>query len=197
MSEKAKEKPPENIFAKLMLARIAFHKIDIQKSGHNRFADYHYFELGDFLLQAMQCCADQGLVPVISFSRKYATMTVHDIGAGNRTHNSFEITSPMSTANLKACHPVQNLGAVETYERRYLWMTLMELVESDVAENIKPAAELATPEQIAAMYDYQDYMSGGQKAWLETASDKITADQAAYVLEKLREKEAEENVGSE
>ena len=65
----------------------------------------------------------------------------------------------------------------------------MELVENDQAENIKPAAELATPEQIAAMYDYQDYMSGGQKAWLDTASDKITADQAEYVLEKLKEKE--------
>ncbi len=194
MSEQAKEKPPENIFAKLMLARIEFHKIDIQKSGHNRFADYHYFELGDFLLPAMQCCADQGLVPVISFSKKYATMTVHDVFPESPGINClFTITSPMATANLKACHPVQNLGAVETYERRYLWMTLMELVESDVAENIKPAAELATPEQIAAMYDYQDYMSGGQKAWLETASDKITADQADYVLEKLKEKEAAED----
>lgn len=189
ITEDIPEQPPENIFAKLMLARIAFHKIDIQKSGHNRFSDYHYFELGDFLLQAMQCCADQGLVPVISFSTEYATMKVNDI-----TRDCFfEITSPMSTANLKACHPVQNLGAVETYERRYLWMTLMELVESDVAENIKPAAELATPEQIAAMFDFKEYMSDGQIAWLDTASDKITFDQAEYVLEKLKEKEAEES----
>ncbi len=186
---KKKDTPPQNIFAKLMLARTAFHEIDIQKTGHNRFTDYTYFQLGDFLLHAMKCCADQGLVPVVSFSKKYATMTVHD----TLNEQAFEIRSPMSTAKLKACHEVQNLGAVLSYERRYLWLTLMECVESDQAESVKPTAELATPEQIAAMYDFQEYMTGGQKAWLETASDKITADQADYVLEKLKEKEAEES----
>ena len=141
----AVEPLPISIYAKLMQARIEFHKIDIQKSGHNLFSDYRYFELSDFLIPAMQCMGNEGLVPVISFSVEYATMTVHDIETGH----VFVITSPMSSANLKACHEVQNLGAVESYERRYLWMTLMELVESDQAENVKPAAELASPEQIA------------------------------------------------
>ena len=178
-----------SIYAKLMRARIAFHQIDIQKTGYNKFSGYSYFEMGDFLLPAMNCMSDQGLIPVISFSFEYATMRVHDIESGK----FFDITSPMSSANLKACHEVQNLGAVETYERRYLWMTLMELVESDQAETIKPAPELANAEQIAAMYDYKEsgLMTSGQLAWLDTASDKITADQAEYVLEKLKEKEDE------
>jgi len=187
MNDKAFE---PSIYAKLMHARETFHKIDIQKTGHNRFSDYYYFELSDFLPHAMQALAAQGLVPVVSFSFEYATMTVHDVDTGE----SFEITSPMSSAKLKACHEVQNLGAVESYERRYLWMTLIELVETDQAENVKPAAELATPEQIAAMFDYKDtpYMSSGQAGWLDTASDKITADQAEYVLERLRLKEDED-----
>ncbi len=176
------------IYAKLMHARTAFHEIDIQKTGHNPFSNYDYFELSDFLLPAMKCTGDQGLVPVVSFSIEYAMMTVHDIETGE----SFCITSPMSTAKLKACHEVQNLGAVESYERRYLWMALMELVESDQAEKVKPASELATPEQIATMFDYKDYMTSGQIAWLDTASDKITESQAAYVLEKLKEKEQAE-----
>ena len=41
------------------------------------------------------------------------------------------ITSPMSEAALKGCHPVQNLGAVETYIRRYLWVAALEVVEHD------------------------------------------------------------------
>jgi hypothetical protein len=178
---------PVSIYDKLMQARKAFHEIDIKKSGHNEFSNYKYFELGDFLLPAMRCMGDHGLVPVVSFSHEYATMTVNDIETGE----SFCITSPMSTAKLKACHEVQNLGAVESYERRYLWMTLMEVVESDQAEKVKPAAELATPDQIAAMFDFKDtpYMTSGQSAWLDHASDKITYDQADYVLEKLREKE--------
>ena len=176
------------LFAKLARARAEFHKIDIQKTGHNEFSNYRYFELGDFLLPAMNCLSVEGLVPVVSFSIKYATMRVYDTD----TSEYFEIQSPMSTAKLKACHEVQNLGAVESYERRYLWMTLIELVESDLAETVKPAAERATPEQLAAMHDYKEsgYMTSGQIAWIESAGDKITHDQAEYVLEKLKEKEA-------
>jgi hypothetical protein len=40
----------------------------------------------------------------------------------------------MAEANLKGTHPIQNLGAVETYQRRYLWMTAMEIVEHDALD---------------------------------------------------------------
>jgi len=40
----------------------------------------------------------------------------------------------MSTAALKGCHEVQNLGAVQTYIRRYLWVAALEIVESDVVD---------------------------------------------------------------
>jgi hypothetical protein len=40
----------------------------------------------------------------------------------------------MADANLKGAHPIQNLGAVETYTRRYLWVTAMEIVEHDVLD---------------------------------------------------------------
>jgi hypothetical protein len=44
------------------------------------------------------------------------------------------VTSPMSTAALKGCHEVQNLGAVQTYIRRYLWVAALEIVEHDALE---------------------------------------------------------------
>jgi hypothetical protein len=48
--------------------------------------------------------------------------------------SQLEITSPMGSAALKGCHEVQNIGAVETYQRRYLWVTAMEIVEHDVLD---------------------------------------------------------------
>jgi hypothetical protein len=45
------------------------------------------------------------------------------------------IASPMAGAELKGAHPIQNLGAVETYQRRYLWMTAMEIVEHDAIDS--------------------------------------------------------------
>jgi hypothetical protein len=46
----------------------------------------------------------------------------------------------MAEANLKGAHPIQNLGAVESYQRRYLWMTAMEIVEHDIIDSA-PSAE--------------------------------------------------------
>jgi len=47
----------------------------------------------------------------------------------------------MADANLKGCHPIQNLGAVETYTRRYLWVTAMEIVEHDALDSSEPVRE--------------------------------------------------------
>ena len=57
-----------------------------------------------------------------------ATLTI--VNAEN-TDEKLVFTSPMSNANLKGCHDVQNLGAVQTYLRRYLWVNAFEIVESD------------------------------------------------------------------
>jgi hypothetical protein len=45
------------------------------------------------------------------------------------------ISSPMSSAALKGCHEVQNLGAVQTYLRRYLWVAALEIVEHDAIDS--------------------------------------------------------------
>lgn len=52
---------------------------------------------------------------------------------------SITITSPLSSASLKGCHEVQNLGAVETYQRRYLWVAALEIVEHDAIDSGEPA----------------------------------------------------------
>jgi hypothetical protein len=57
----------------------------------------------------------------------------------------------MSEAALKGCHPVQNLGAVETYIRRYLWVIALEIVEHDAVDSSEPIKETKpTPENSAA-----------------------------------------------
>lgn len=179
-----------NIYARLAKARMKFHAKKLNKTGLNKFSNYTYFELADFLVFGLECLSSVGLVPVITYSKDIATMTVYDA----HSDATFTITSPMASANLKGCHEIQNLGAVETYQRRYLWMTLLELVEGDPANNAPPAAELATAEQIAALHEYAetDLMTTGQKLWLEKASNTMTEEQAAYVLQKLREKEEAE-----
>jgi hypothetical protein len=125
------------VHKKLMDARILLQQAPLKKSGHNKFAGYSYFELGDFLPTINQIFAKVGLCGVVSFDKELATLTITD------TEDSTEIklTSPMAEANLKGCHPIQNLGAVETYTRRYLWVSAMEIVEHDALDSSAPLKE--------------------------------------------------------
>lgn len=117
-----------NIYQKLQEARIRLQNTELKKSGHNKFAGYKYFELADFLPAVQNIFADLGLCGVVSFEPELATLTIYD------ETNAIVITSPMAEAQLKGCHPIQNLGAVETYQRRYLWVTAMEIVEHDILD---------------------------------------------------------------
>lgn len=118
------------VLHKLNEARKQFHGAQIKKTGWNDYSKYHYFELGDFLVPALQIFDSLNLSAVVSFGVELASMTLTDLEDGSQ----FVITSPMSTAQLKACHEVQNLGAVQTYLRRYLWVAALEIVEHDAID---------------------------------------------------------------
>jgi len=111
-----------------MSARLMLQNTKLEKSGHNKFAGYKYFELGDFLPTVQNIFIELGLCGVVSYTQELATLTITD------GTDSIVITSPMGSAALKGCHEVQNIGAVETYQRRYLWVTAMEIVEHDVLD---------------------------------------------------------------
>lgn len=112
------------IYEKLAEARI---RLNVKKTGRNNFAKYGYFELADFLPEINLLAKELGFVCLVSFDAEKATMTMKDAtGEGE-----IIFTSPMSTAELKGCHAVQNLGAVQTYLRRYLYQTAFEIVEAE------------------------------------------------------------------
>ena len=130
-----------SVHKKLMQARVKLQGIELSKSGHNKFAGYKYFELGDFLPAIQTIFNELGLCGVVSYNTEYAQLCITDVEDGT----VIVITSPMAEANLKGTHPIQNLGAVETYQRRYLWMTALEIVEHDILDASEPVKEVAKP----------------------------------------------------
>lgn len=118
------------VYKKLVEARLKLQGTELSKSGHNKFAGYRYFELGDFLPAIQSIFKEVGLVDVISFTQDLATMVIYDTDDGS----SVTFTSPMGSAQLKGCHEVQNIGAVETYQRRYLYVTALAIVEHDALD---------------------------------------------------------------
>ena len=120
-----------NVYQKLNLAREVFHQQKLKKSGLNKFAGYQYFELGDFIIPALEIFKHFGLTSVISFGKETADMRIYNT---DKPDEVIVIESPMSEANLKGSHPIQNLGAVQTYLRRYLWVAALEIVEHDALD---------------------------------------------------------------
>jgi hypothetical protein len=119
-----------SVHKKLMQARIKLQGMELKKSGENKFQGYKYFELENFLPQTMAIFNEIGLGSVVTFDKEFARLLIVDTDDGS----IIEITSPMAEANLKGAHPIQNLGAVESYQRRYLWMAAMEIVEHDILD---------------------------------------------------------------
>jgi len=167
------------VHKKLMNARMALQSMQLKKSGHNKFAGYQYFELGDFLPQINEIFHSLGLCGVISYTKDYADLTITDVDDGT----CIVVTSPMVEANLKGAHAIQNLGAVETYQRRYLWMTAMEIVEHDALDSSAPIKEekvIITPTQGIA-----DTLPPEEMEYLRELAMELMALDGKQGLEKM------------
>ena len=121
-----------NVFEKLNKARVMFQEANVKKSGQNKYAGYTYFELNDILPICNKICNEIKAVCVLNFTESVATLQFIDC---EKTDDVITFTSPMSEATLKGCHKVQNLGAVETYIKRYLYQNCFEIAENDALDS--------------------------------------------------------------
>jgi hypothetical protein len=127
-----------SVYKKLQKARVMLHETQLNKSGKNKFANFNYFELGDFIPQVTSIFEKVGLCGIVSFTPDTAYLTVHDVdGDGFVT-----FTSPLVYASVEKTQPIQNLGSTHTYLRRYLWLMCMEITENDVVDAAEPKAPL-------------------------------------------------------
>lgn len=128
-----------NILEKINVAKKALYAKGLNKSGRNDFSKYDYFELADFLPDLVALENQLGFICIISFNEN-AELCIMDT---DQPESQIIFSSPMSTAALKGMHEVQNLGAVQTYLRRYLYVTAFEIVEHDALDG-KTATPPAT-----------------------------------------------------
>lgn len=159
------------VHKKLMQARVKLQGMELKKSGENKFAGYKYFELADFLPQTMQIFESLGLASVVSFDKEFAHLNITDVEDSTTIH----ISSPMAEANLKGAHPIQNLGAVMSYQRRYLWLAAMEIVEHDIIDATEPVAPVKAPVNVPKK------IVGGDGAWRLEMKSNDTSDPTAWL----------------
>ena len=161
-----------NIYEKLQTMRVEFQGMNVKKTGKNTYAGYEYYELEDIIPAINNLLLKHKVTSIICYNGT-ATLTLVNI---EKPEEIVRFESPMSTAALKGCHEVQNLGAVQTYLRRYLYTTAFEIVESDVLDKTHVNNE---PEK-------------KQEPKPQNNGDSITSKQAGYIKKLFTERFGED-----
>lgn len=123
-----------NLYEKIQCIKEELLKANIKKSGNNKFAGYTYYELGDFIPTIVTKCKEYKILTYFSFDNDFAKLIA--VNAEN-PEEKIETTSPMKDLQLKGCNDIQALGGTETYQRRYLYMALFDIVENDMFDAVK------------------------------------------------------------
>lgn len=185
-----------NVYQKLAEARVQYQSGNPKMSGENTFAKYKYFELADITPLINTIGKAIGFVCEVSFTETLGTLIFRDI---EKPEDFITFTSPMSTASLKGCHEVQNLGAVETYIKRYLYQNAFEIVEADVlngtqAGDTRPPAKPtpAKPVDLTALkqtlIDYVNLEPAVlNPAWIEYANKAMAANNVDGIQRSIAE----------
>jgi len=189
-----------NIYEKMIEAKVQIAEMGLKKTGYNKYSNIHYYELADILYPILTTCKSLKMATIISYSNEYAEMQIINI---EKPDEIIIITSPLSSADLKGCHPIQNIGAVETYQRRYLYMTAFDIVESDILDNTfdknddksytNNKIDNATKELDNAIGDNKDEIEYNCNRFIQMFGNKIINADDLEDFEKMRDR----NVTSE
>lgn len=125
--EKLVEK--ENVYKKLQHARVMLQEKNLKKSGKNKFAGFNYYELADFIPSVNDIFDKVGLFSMFNIRDNVGTLLI--INIENPT-DIITFESPVKEAEIKGSTPIQCLGGIHTYMKRYLYLNALEIVESDM-----------------------------------------------------------------
>lgn len=127
-----------NIYQRLQEARIRFAKAGVKKNGINRNDEYKYFLLEDIVPVATVILQELELLFITTFPNNVPTGILIDMLHPENTiiFNSYTDEEPVLTRKgNRIMTPIQEKGAKETYQRRYLYVQLLDITEGDLIDS--------------------------------------------------------------
>ena len=169
------------IFEKLNEARLRYQNAGIKKSGTNKY--FTYYELADILPEINKLANELKFCCIVNFTSETATLDFVDLeGDGKIT-----FTSPMAETKLSGGQPCQNLGASQTYLKRYLYQNCFEIVESDILDaTMDPSAEPTVEELIAQVRSKMNTMTDEQLDFTNKAISSRDVGKLKTILSKCK-----------
>nr|DAI37548.1 MAG TPA: ERF superfamily protein [Caudoviricetes sp.] len=113
-----------SVMKKLQKSRVDWQSKPRKKSGFNKFQNFKYFVLKDILPTVNEIFNKNGLYSQYNLTKDYAELIITDSSTGD--YLTYRI--PVQ----KLDNPtMQNIGAINTYSKRYLYMNALEIEEDE------------------------------------------------------------------
>lgn len=185
----------QNVFSKLLEARKRFLEAGIKKEGVNRYAEFKYFRLDEIIPVKQQIFHDLGLADIITFGQDTATLTLVNV---DDPDDFVEFDSQLAPDESMIKNPIQKVGAVQTYVRRYLYLLMLDIIESDSIDAVsdKPENNAPAPTTAKKVKPVSQTERTEAKAELTATNDTMTKTQKTAItngLKKLRARYMDEN----
>lgn len=196
-----------SIWKKIQVVKERLLQANLKKSGENKFSGFKYYELSDFTPTIIRLCNEVGLFTKFTFNNEEARLTVINC---DKPDQKEEYTSPMRELQLKGCNDIQALGGVETYSRRYLYMSAFDIVENDMFDAVAGKEEKAvkkenttrkekvkaTASQIETMkklYSEEELQKALSLVKREKLEDMTVYEASNLISKRAKKEEAKEN----
>ena len=196
-----------SIWKKIQVVKERLLQANLKKSGENKFSGFKYYELSDFTPTIIQLCNEVGLFTKFTFNNEEARLTVINCDKPDQVE---EYTSPMRELQLKGCNDIQALGGVETYSRRYLYMSAFDIVENDMFDAVTGKEEKeakkenatrkekvkATASQIETMkklYSEEELQKALSLVKREKLEDMTVYEASNLISKRAKKEEVKEN----
>jgi hypothetical protein len=119
-----------NIYEKIQAAKRLLKDANLRKTGKNQY--FIYYELSDIMPAIIDIFDSLRLYSKISFTNDTALLTIIN---SEKPDEKEEYMSPMVNGyEIKGSNPMQAMGGMQTYQRRYLYMAALDITENDVFE---------------------------------------------------------------
>lgn len=132
----------KKVYFQLAKSRVELQKRNIKKSGKNKYAGFNYYDLADLLPHINEVFLENKLISEFSIKKNIAYLKI--ISTEDCSHIIFSVPTNMEHGEMKmgqdkqslGMQPVQRLGSIMTYVKRYLYINALEIVESDTLDSI-------------------------------------------------------------
>jgi hypothetical protein len=186
-----KKKETIGLHTRMSLIKMELSKCKIPKSGHNKFSGFHYHELTDFMPFINELNVKHGVNAYPKFLKHEGICVLTLINSDDK-EDFYDVIIPYVDAEMlskgggaSVVDAIQRLGSTITYNRRYLYQSAYDIVESDGVDSLPPNEAQKQPTQPEAKTQKKECNDATfEKIKAKVSAGEVTIEQVKeiYIL---------------